>query len=292
MTKCRLRFLAAPVALLVGGMAVLPAQALSVLDLLRAAGAYVVQYEAGFATMLFEEQMTQSLRRMGVGPTPGANFVERRLRAEVAIVNSVDLGWIGFRDVFEVDGAPVHDRQQRLQELFLSPSSESLARAGTIAGEGSRFNLGRLRRNLSYPTMALLFLRQEHQSRSTFVREDSTRVDGRTTSILRFRETARPSLVRDGSNDAIAAGRFWIEPDSGRIRRSQVTFDAERTSATITVDYGVTPAMDLLVPLALEEEYMVRLGDTLPLRPSEIITGRARYSNFRQFKATARIKAP
>ncbi len=36
----------------------------------------------------------------------------------------------------------------------------------------------------------------------------------------------------------------------------------------------------------------VRLGEGQPGRPIEIITGRARYSNFRQFKGTARLKAP
>jgi hypothetical protein len=284
------RFL--PILLACTCAAILPAQTPTVPDLLRAAGSYVAQYEAAFATMLFEEDMSQSLRQTGVGPTPGANFVERRLRAEVAIVISADLGWVGFRDVFEADGAPVHDRQARLEDLFLSPSADALARAGTIAGEASRFNLGRLRRNLSYPTMALLYLRQEHQARSAFRADGTGRMDGRMTSMLGFRETSRPSLVRDDAEDAPAAGRFWIEPATGRVLRSQVTFETRRTTGTMTVLYGTTPGLPFVVPLSLDEEYLVRLGEGQPGRPTEIITGRARYSNFRQFKGTARLKAP
>jgi hypothetical protein len=184
------------------------------------------------------------------------------------------------------------EAESRRTDLFLSPTRESLARAETIAGEASRFNLGRLRRNLSYPTMALIYLRQAHQSRSRFEQDGTARVDGRHTSVLRFRETARPSLVRDGADNAVATGRFWIEPDTGRVLRTQVTFDAARTTGTITVAYGPTPVVPFLVPVSLEEEYQVRLGDTPPLRTAEIIGGRGRYSNFRQFRGTARLKEP
>jgi hypothetical protein len=74
--------------------------------------------------------------------------------------------------------------------------------------------------------------------------------------------------------------------------RSEVTFETARTTGTITVEYGTTTALPFLVPVSLEEEYLVRLGNTPPLRTAEVIGGRARYSNFRQFKGTARIKFP
>jgi hypothetical protein len=167
-----------------------------------------------------------------------------------------------------------------------------MARAGAIAGEAARFNLGRLRRNLSYPTMALLYLRAAHQERSRFESAGTARTGDRTTAVLRFRETARPSLVRDGAENAPASGRFWIDRETGRVLRSQVIFETPRTTGTITVDYGTTPALPFLVPMALDEEYMVRLGETPPLRAAEIISGQARYSNFRQFKGTAQLKAP
>ena len=69
-------------------------------------------------------------------------------------------------------------------------------------------------------------------------------------------------------------------------------FETVRTTGTIAVDYATTGALPFLVPISLEEEYLIRLGDTPPLRTAEVVTGRARYSNFRQFKGTARIKAP
>jgi hypothetical protein len=139
--------------------------------------------------------------------------------------------------------------------------------------------------------MALLYLRQEHQARSAFRADGTARVDGRMTSVLGFRETSRASLVRDDAEDAPAAGHFWIEPATGRVLRSQVTFETRRTTRTMTVLYGTTPALPFLVPLSLDEEYLVRLGEGQPDRPTEIITGRARYSNLRQFKGTARLKA-
>ena len=57
-----------------------------------------------------------------------------RLRGEVP--------WGTFRDVFEVDGRTLPDRQDRLRRLFLEQPASALARANEIAHESARYNLG------------------------------------------------------------------------------------------------------------------------------------------------------
>jgi hypothetical protein len=166
----------------------------------------------------------------------------------------------------------------------------AIARACAAADEGARFNLGSVERNLNYPTMALMFLRQPHQSRSRFTREGSARVDGVLTWRLRFEEVSRPTLIGSRAGDVVASGQFWIEPDSGRVRRSQLTVNELRAEGAVEVTYAAWPGLDILMPVSMEERIMVSLG----FRPVESIRGTARYSNFKQFQVevTAEVTAP
>ena len=73
-----------------------------------------------------------------------------------------------FRDVFEVDGKPVRDREDRLQKLFLAPSPDAYAQLVRIKEESARYNIGSVDRNINLPLFALQFLRAEHRTRSRF----------------------------------------------------------------------------------------------------------------------------
>ena len=243
--------------------------------LLSAAAAYVAVYEEQASGLVFEERYEQT-----VTPLPRGTTVARRLRSEVVVLNTGDLGWVGFRDVFEVDATPIRDRTDRLAKLFAEPLAGALTRARAVADESARFNLGSVERNLNYPTMALMFLRRIHQSRSRFSREGSERVGGVPTWRLRFEEVARPTLIGSRAGDVVASGQFWIEPDSGRVRRSRLTVKELRADGTVEVTYGAWPGLDILMPVSMEERIMVSLG----LRVVESIRGTARYSSFKQFR--------
>jgi hypothetical protein len=262
-------------------------------SLLTAAASYVADYEERASFFLFEERYVQSVQTQGPSAPPGSS---RTLRSEVALVNTPDFGWIGFRDVFEVDGRAVGNRQNRLEALFTgSLSNDTLTRARILADESARFNLGSVQRTVNYPTMALVFLREAHHARSTFTREDPARVNGVPTWIVGFTETERPTLVgsqiaESPSGDVSARGRFWIEPESGRVRRSEITFAQSRSLGTIDVEYGPWPGLDVLVPTVMRETFVVKaLAADESAWLIQVIRGEARYSNVRQFKGTARI---
>ncbi len=260
--------------------------------LLSTAASYVAGYEEKASFLLFQEHYVQSVQILGGQPAR-----ERRLRSEVALVNTLEFGWIGFRDVFEVDGQQVRNRHNRLEALFSEPlTSETLGRARALANESARFNVGSVQRTVNYPTMALAFLRETNQRRSSFTRDESARIGDVATWIVAFEETQRPTLIASqpdetGPGDLPASGRFWIEPDSGRVRRSQVTFVQMRSTGSITVEYGPWPDLDVLVPVSMRESFLVQgLHSSGDLRQPQVIRGDARYSNPRQFKGTARIK--
>jgi hypothetical protein len=132
----------------------------------------------------------------------------------VALVAVGQAEWLMFRDVYEVDGRSVHDRQDRLEALFLKPTAELARHARRIADESARYNLGDVTRTLNTPTLPLAFLRLENQNRSTFQLGGRRTIDDVETQELRFQEVGMPRLILTSDN-AAAAGSAWVAPASG-----------------------------------------------------------------------------
>jgi len=240
----------------------------AIADLLDRAGTYVEKYEAQFSAVVSEERYTQSVSQRGLSR-------RRDLKSDVLVVNAGVGGWMGFRDVYEVDGRPVRDHDQRLSKLFVEATADTMTHARQIADESSRYNLGAIKRNINVPTMALAFLRRDNQSRSRFTIDGTAKVEDVNTVILGFTERDQPTLIRSGTADAPASGRFWIDPANGRIVRSQLRAAPSKVNATVTVTYGSAPKIDVWVPVSMNESYRGTSGET--------ISGSASYRNFRRF---------
>src|SRR4029077_12371204 len=89
--------------------------------------------------------------------------------------------WIQFRDVFDVDGAPVRDRDERLMKLLLEPAGSPDGQMQGILDESARYNIGNVQRDVNTPLLAMLFLDPRHQARFRFFRtRDRTPLLGRT----------------------------------------------------------------------------------------------------------------
>lgn len=70
-------------------------------QILAAGAKYVEEYEKQFSAVISEERYEQSWTPLG------SRIVQRRLlRSDLIVMNAGKAGWISFRDVFEVDGAP------------------------------------------------------------------------------------------------------------------------------------------------------------------------------------------
>lgn len=234
---------------------------------------YLADYEKAFSVVVAEESYVQSLLTMVGGRMTRQ---ERTLRSDVLETSVGQNDWIAFRDVFEVDGQKVRDRDTRLQRLFLDAPTEALTQSRRIVAESARYNLGSLQRNVNVPTMALTYLRAGNQSRSVFADAGRQDVDGVSAMMVTFVERARPTIVRSATKDLPATGRFWIEPASGKVLKSEVTILGASSPAKIAVTYAAVPKMAMWAPVLMREEYDSTDG-------RERIRGEARYSNFRQF---------
>ena len=81
----------------------------------------------------------------------------RKLTSEMALVRNPAAvgGWLGFRDVAEVDGKPTGERD-RLHAVFAA-SIPDLEAAHRINQENARYNLGPVTRTFNVPTSTLFF---------------------------------------------------------------------------------------------------------------------------------------
>ncbi len=184
-------------------------------------------------------------------------------------------GWITFRDVLTVNKRPIRDREERLLKLLQSPEASALAQARRIAQESARFNLGRITRTMNVPDMALEYLQPRHGARIRFDTLRNETIDGRSVVVLRFSESAGPSIVRNMAGaDLLARGRVWAEPDSGAIVRTELLVEDRVSKGTCTVEFRIDPRLGIRVPIKMTELYSMT---------SETIDAVARYSDFRRF---------
>lgn len=243
--------------------------------LLDRVGSYLTGYAKAYASVVAEERYTQNSRAKRATTLGGLSITGRReLKSDMVAIADSDQRWLSFRDVFSVDGNPVRDRDQRLQTLFLQPQSDPLIKARAIGDEGARFNLGTIARNVNFPTMALTFLVTGNQSRSKFRLGGDSKVNKVETIELSFEEVDRPTIVRSGTADLPVAGRFWIEPETGRVMKSSVRFESREFAGEVNVTFDYVAKVKLWVP--------VEMDDTCS-SPVETVSGRASYTNFRQF---------
>jgi hypothetical protein len=258
--------------------------------LLQRAGAYLAGYEREISMVVSEELYTQNTRESGGPPQT------RILKSDILMADLGPEGWFGVRDIFEVDGQPVRDHQNRLLELVTSPAPDMLTKARQYADEGARFNIGSVQRTLNLPTFALTFLRASSQSRSTWTLGSRKKINDHDTIELRFVEQATPRVIETRDN-APAAGRFWVESDSARVVRAELLLDSGGMNAVITVTFGPAPSITPWVPLVMDEVYRASnirnrsatQGDTFTRANEQagsiigVIDGHATYRNFRAF---------
>jgi len=258
-------------------------------DVLRMSASYVAAFRQQWSGIVAEETYFQEIRNTSrIGDSVAAQI--RRLRSDLLLVKLPDANrYVELRDVYEVDGKPIRDRQARLERLLKDPAAADPIAA--IIDESARYNIGRIQRNINTPVMALQFLEAGNQQRFRFTHvpkavtpvftheqdraANDTAVFRTTTEMwtLEYEERDRPTIVRKLDRGSLPArGRFWINPSDGSVLISEVIFDGGGVIATVTVSYQSEPLMGFLVPVEMRESY---------LRNPERITGHAQYSRFR-----------
>jgi VWFA-related protein len=253
--------------------------------LLVRAGEFVLDYEPRIAALACDEQYDQTLSKWKTGPVVVGGvsqsredwFIDkrRRMKSEYVLVKGGGpMGWLQFRDPFEVDGSAVHPGTGRLAKLFAETPATALQQAGQIMTGSARYNLGFGERNMDVPTLALVLLEPANRGRFFFRKEAEVQLDGTPAWQVVYTERGSPTIFAgDRNTDLPLEGTLWIEPGQGRILRSTMRLNMEETDAEITVTYRPSTELGgLWVPAEMRETYT---SDTQKLESV------ARYSNFR-----------
>ncbi|HUF24034.1 MAG TPA: hypothetical protein VMN81_07910 [Vicinamibacterales bacterium] len=252
---------------------------------------YIARFEQDASALVAEEHYVQRLRVTRDWRPQGERV--RQLRSDYVLVKPADSqAWLGYRDIFEVDGRAVRDREQRVVKVLSGTAPDSRERALALVEEGARFNLGPVR-TTNVPTMPLQLLARAHAGRFTIrVPENWERKE---TVELTFEETARPTIVRTPEGVSVESrGSVTVRVADGAILKATVRFDfpappssalSQVSGAGMTVTYGEVTDVTLPVPLRMSESVGASSAGS-----SWSIAGTATYSKYRRFQTTTRIR--
>ena len=252
-------------------------------EVIARAAAYVEDFVEQLSTVVMEEDYRQTFYRR----PEQRGGIQTRLVSEFLLMRVQGIGeWIGFRDVFEVNGRQIRDRQDRLATLFLGDATTALAQAQRIAQESARYNLGSTGRTFNVPTYALFFLHPSNTRRFRFEKAGEGCADENTAWDIRFEEIEYPTLTRGFEGISLPShGRFCLDPMSGRVIETQLELyhpstglGRPATDAMATVRFALEPRLNLWVPLEMRERYSERIGGST--------SSTARYRNYRQFSVS------
>jgi hypothetical protein len=268
-------------------------------DVLERAGHYVAAFHRQLTGIVAEEHYVQDARMPAVRPLNLGTLEHRELNSDLLLVNVTGTTtWLEFRDVFAVDGQPVRDRSDRLTRLFLDRPADAGDQIRAIQDESARYNVGSIQRTVNTPMFPLAFLEARNRSRFKFFRTNDrlpaiAKIElppgsaiaapfraAATAWVIRFEERARPTIIHTlNERDLPSHGRFWVEPDTGRVLMSEVIAEDRAVRGTLTVSYQSEPLLGMLVPAAMRERYEGR-------RTKVLVDAVATYGRFRQFQVT------
>ncbi len=268
-------------------------------DLLLRAGSYLDTFVSRFSNVVSEERYYQE----ATGAVVSVNGVLGRgnitsgslprtekvtLKSDFLLVRVSDYAdWIPFRDVFEVNGVTVRDREGRLTKLFTSSSGSALEQAQQITRESARYNIGNMTRTINNPLLSLAFLMRDFRGRFAFTLGRIDKQVGPTAWVVDYKEQVRPTLIRGyGDGDLPARGRAWIEGGTGAVLKTEFFLDDPAVNARVSTTFKSDERLGIHVPNEMIEEYKLAGGAR--------VSGKATYSRFRQFnvKTEEQINKP
>jgi hypothetical protein len=248
---------------------------------------------SGFVTAeSYVQDVTVPINRFGGRPGGARSYngsIHRELKSDLLLVRPVGAdGWMQFRDVTDVDGRKLKDRNDRLARLFLQPSQSTAAQSRKIMQESARYNIGDIERNINLPVLALTVLDRRMQPGFQFSLDppdekyDLPKRPAFTPPadavVLSFTETQMRTMVASPQGKNLASsGRFWMDRNTSQIYMTQIGVDDLWLKAVIYVAYGMVDGVNLPVPIEMYERYDNKLNGTR-------VDGSATYANFREFK--------
>jgi hypothetical protein len=269
-----------------------PASPVPLSAILSKASSYLEAYAGRLSGLVMEESYVQDveqLNRFGYRMNTRGGVSHRQLKSDLLLVRPEGAdAWMQFRDVFEVDGKALRDRNDRLEKLFLQPSKSTAAQAEKIVRESARYNIGDIERTINLPLLAMTVLDRRMQANFQFRFVDASEASQLPKSsafserpgavVVEFSEVATRTMITTPQGKNLRShGRFWFTLPDAEVMMTELGVDDYTLSATIHVAYDRKPGLGAAVPVEMHELYFNRLNN------STKVEGTATYSNYRQF---------
>jgi hypothetical protein len=262
-----------------------PSPSLKLKEVVKRAERYVGDYGDKASIVVCTERYQQE------SSGSGGRQAHRTLVSDFALVHAAAIrGWLGFRDVIDVDGQRLSDREDRLARVLMG-SEGRFDEAFRLSNESARYNIGAIQRNFNVPTTALFFFLPDNHDRFKFSAK-SVAADG--TWEIAFRETGSPTLIRSPDGTPVpSSGTIWVRPEDGTIVRTRLDIDAKagrgalefHSQGHVDVVYRHVDELNMWLPASMEEAFTATRQQIW-----DEVSGQAEYSDYRQFTTSARIK--
>jgi hypothetical protein len=256
---------------------------------------YFDSYRLALGELVAEERMVQRTGGRDLNSPNAVKPIEitREILSDVAFIDLPGgAGWMGFRETKTVSGRIQPRRGPSRLEALAMGGASGREQARALLQASTTHNLGEPR-TTNLPNLPLEILQQRNRERFRILIEDTDRIKGHDTAVLLLEETRTPTLIqRPQGGDIFTVVRAWVEPATGRLWRAHVRLVDGRVRAggikalpaTVDVHFVEHPALGLLVPDRMEEEFFAQGRG--PGR------GDARYTNYRRFTTAARLVPP
>ena len=260
-------------------------------SVVKAAAGYVAEYQPQLTSIVADEVYTQEI--VSQSPRDPQMPRIRLMRSEVFFMFApANHDWMAIRDVLAVDGNTLRDRPDLRESLQMLPAHDVAAK---FKEYNSRYNIGRTYRNFNEPTLTLLVLDEHHRARFSFDRKRVERMGDAILVTIAFTEQESPTLIHDPKRGRVfSKGELIVEAGSGRVRRTMLTAKNEDVRLELTTTYSADERLGIWVPTLFREHYEHGAASTSRVldSPSEYerILCEARYSNFRRFETSVRMK--
>ena len=253
--------------------------------ILQRVGDYVVRFQQQISGMVAEETYVQNSDK-----SERPFVTHRELKSDLLLVKTEGEtnGYVQFRDVYEVDGDAVRDRDDRLMKLFVNPSDSAKKQAAQIMNESARYNIGTVERNINTPMLAMILFDPTYQRRFKYSvsteRKGTPRGLPKTEAFalgadaweIDYDEVMTPTVIQGDRQNAFSHGRVWVDPETSRVLITELVNEAKTVRTTIRVSYQSPPVDGVLLPVVMRETYVLK-------NRFYTFDGEATYGNFRRF---------
>jgi VWFA-related protein len=247
---------------------------------------YVEAYQRAFSIVVAEELYQQNV-----------DNTSTKLRSDLLLIRPANgQSWTSFRDVYEVNGARVRDRDERLRRLFIErPPSDAIAQLQAIKDESTRYNIGPIQRDLNVPLYPLCVVASENRWRFQFTPGRRGESGGQPVWRVEYEEKVRPTIIRNPrtSGDVPMKGWFEADPVSGAIVETHMEAEDREVKGTFSVKYKRDATLGLWLPSEMKEDYTFVVSPPIGARSLPLVGrmgARATYTNFRRFQVTTEEK--